>query len=105
MLEITLPNGANQIIDRLAFAGHHAYVVGGCVRDSLLGLTPHDWDICTSATPDEVISCFAGEKIIKAGLPYGTIAIVLPDGKYDVTTFRTREMSDGASPLDRKSVV
>lgn len=99
MLEITLPNGANQIIDRLAFAGHHAYVVGGCVRDSLLGLTPHDWDICTSATPDDVISCFAGEKIIKAGLPYGTIAIVLPDGKYDVTTFRTREMSDGASPL------
>ena len=64
-------------------------MVGGCVRDSLLGLTPKDWDICTAATPQEVESCFAGHRIIETGLKHGTVTVVLDDGQYEVTTFRT----------------
>lgn len=51
MVEITLPQGASAILDVLQAHGFDAYVVGGCVRDSLLGVVPKDWDICTSATP------------------------------------------------------
>ena len=64
MSKIHLPRGAKSIISKLEGAGYEAYVVGGCVRDSLLGLEPHDWDICTSATPLEVKACFSEEKII-----------------------------------------
>ena len=54
MNKISIPKGANSIILGLRYLGYEAYVVGGCVRDSLLGIEPHDWDICTSALPDEV---------------------------------------------------
>ena len=55
---IPLDEGAASLLDRLHAAGHGAYAVGGCVRDSLLGLVPHDWDLCTSATPAEVLALF-----------------------------------------------
>lgn len=86
---ITLPNGASKIIDVLSDSGFDAYVVGGCVRDSLLGLTPKDWDICTAATPKEVESCFRDYRIIETGLKHGTVTIVMDDEQYEVTTFRT----------------
>lgn len=89
MSVITLPNGASKIIDVLSDSGFDAYVVGGCVRDSLLGLTPKDWDICTAATPKEVESCFRDYRIIETGLKHGTVTIVMDDGQYEVTTFRT----------------
>ena len=87
--KINIPIGAKIIIDALTAAGFEAYVVGGCVRDSLLGLVPHDWDICTSATPEQVSVCFQGQRIIETGLKHGTVTIM--DGRvgYEVTTFRT----------------
>ena len=92
MYRINIPAGAQAVIHLLESAGFEAYVVGGCVRDSLLGLAPHDWDICTSAKPDEVLaSCsMHGIKTIETGIKHGTVTICLPefDGMYEVTTYR-----------------
>ena len=88
-LKILLPGGAEKILGELAAKGHEAYVVGGCVRDSLLGREPKDWDVCTAAKPEEVESVFDGCRIIETGLKHGTVTVVLDDGQYEVTTFRT----------------
>lgn len=87
-----LPKGAEFIISRLNAAGHQAYAVGGCVRDSLLGLAPKDWDICTSALPDEMQRLFADCHVVETGLKHGTLTVVLHHVPYEVTTFRV----DGA---------
>lgn len=89
MIEISLPHGATKIINLLTKRGFDAYVVGGCVRDSLYNIPPKDWDICTNAKPEEMLRCFNGFKVIETGLKHGTITIVLDDGAYEVTTFRT----------------
>ena len=91
MRNIQIPHGANSIIQDLRKAGFDAYVVGGCVRDSLLDLEPKDWDICTSATPLEMKAFFAERNIktIDTGLQHGTIMVNLGDSEqYEVTTFR-----------------
>jgi len=91
MRNIQIPHGANFIIQDLRKAGFDAYVVGGCVRDSLLDLEPKDWDICTSATPLEMKAFFAKRNIktIDTGLQHGTITVNLGDSEqYEVTTFR-----------------
>lgn len=88
MTKITIPAGAAEIIAVLKSNGFDAYVVGGCVRDSLLGKAPKDWDICTSAKPDEVIHCFQSRRIIETGLKHGTVTVVVGDDQYEVTTFR-----------------
>ena len=91
MCNIQIPHGANSIIQDLRKAGFDAYVVGGCVRDSLLDLEPKDWDICTSATPLEMKAFFAERNIktIDTGLQHGTITVNLGDSEqYEVTTFR-----------------
>ena len=99
MHKIHLPNGAKNIISALEEAGCEAYVVGGCVRDSLLGLEPHDWDICTSATPLEVKACFSEEKIIDTGMKHGTVTVFMEDSWYEVTTFRIDgDYSDNRHP-------
>lgn len=91
--------GALEIIKTLKSRGFAAYLVGGCVRDSLLGFPPSEWDITTSAQPEEVIKIFA--KTIPTGLAYGTITVMLPDGQYEVTTFRSDEKYvDGRHPLN-----
>lgn len=72
MCNISIPYGANEIINTLHDTGYEAYIVGGCVRDSLLGIQPYDWDICTSATPSEVVRCFPNNRIIETGLKHGT---------------------------------
>jgi tRNA nucleotidyltransferase (CCA-adding enzyme) len=91
--------GALEIIRTLKSRGYAAYLVGGCVRDSLLGATPSEWDITTSAKPDEVSRLFA--KTIPTGLDYGTITVRLADGQYEVTTFRSDEKYvDGRHPLN-----
>ena len=79
MTKITIPAGAAEIIAVLKSNGFDAYVVGGCVRDSLLGKAPKDWDICTSAKPDEVIHCFQNRRIIETGLKHGTVTVVVDD--------------------------
>ena len=96
---IPLDEGAAYLLDRLHGAGHAAYAVGGCVRDSLLGLAPHDWDLCTSATPAEVLALFGEEHCIPTGLQHGTVTIKSHGNLYETTTFRTEgAYSDGRHP-------
>ncbi len=96
---IPLDEGAAYLLDRLHGAGHAAYAVGGCVRDSLLGLAPHDWDLCTSATPAEVLALFGEERCIPTGLQHGTVTIKSHGNLYETTTFRTEgTYSDGRHP-------
>lgn len=86
---IKLPDGPQHIIQMLEALGHEAYVVGGCVRDSLLGRTPHDWDICTSALPQETAACFQGFRVIETGIRHGTVIVLLNGEPYEITTYRT----------------
>lgn len=85
---IRMPEGAAFVIDRLGRHGHQAYVVGGCVRDSLLGRTPKDWDICTDALPEEMQRIFADQHVIETGLKHGTLTVMYAHEPYEVTTFR-----------------
>ncbi|MDD5593235.1 MAG: CCA tRNA nucleotidyltransferase [Candidatus Margulisbacteria bacterium] len=93
--------GAAEIIQTLKSGGFAAYLVGGCVRDSLLGQEPSEWDITTSARPEAVAKLF--KKTIPTGLDYGTVTVILPDGQYEVTTFRSDEQYvDGRHPQNVK---
>ena len=83
-----IPEGAVFVLDKLTAAGFQAYVVGGCVRDSLLGKEPKDWDICTSATPEEMQMVFRGCHVVETGLKHGTLTVVVDHVPYEVTTFR-----------------
>lgn len=99
MTKITIPPGAAEIIAVLKSNSFDAYIVGGCVRDSLLGRVPKDWDICTSAKPYEIIQCFQNRRIIETGLKHGTVAVVIDDNQYEVTTFRVDgKYSDNRHP-------
>ena len=84
-----LPQYVSDCLSRLENAGYACYAVGGCVRDWLLGLTPHDYDLCTAATPEQIQAVFAGERMVLAGEKHGTIGIVTPGGVVEITTFRT----------------
>lgn len=98
-IKVNLPKDVEVLLNSLHDNGFEGYVVGGCVRDSLLGRTPNDWDICTNATPDEMMSVFTGYKIIPTGLKHGTITIVLNNISYEVTTFRVDgKYSDNRRP-------
>ena len=68
--------------------GYYAYVVGGCVRDSLLFNIPHDWDITTSALPSQIIACFLEYKVIETGLKYGTVTVIIDKIPIEITTYR-----------------
>ena len=98
-MNIVLEPGAAALLDELHRAGFEAYAVGGCVRDSLLGLAPHDWDLCTAARPGQVMELFGEDRCIPTGLQHGTVT-VKRDGKlYEITTFRTEgRYSDGRHP-------
>ena len=96
---IKLDPGAAALLDALHGAGYAAYAVGGCVRDSLLGLTPHDWDLCTSALPRQVLDRFGKEQCIPTGLQHGTVTVKYGGKLYETTTFRTEgSYSDGRHP-------
>ena len=98
-MTIRMDEGAAELLDTLHRAGYAAYVVGGCVRDSLLGLTPHDWDLCTSALPQQGIELFGEEKCIPTGLQHGTVTVKQGGGLYEITTFRTEgAYTDGRHP-------
>jgi len=85
---IQMPRGAAFVIERLKQHGFQGYVVGGCVRDSLLGRTPKDWDICTDALPEEMQRIFADQHVIETGLKHGTLTVMYAHEPYEVTTFR-----------------
>ena len=84
-----IPNSVLELMDRLEDAGFECHCVGGCVRDWLMGITPHDYDCCTSATPEEMLEIFADRQLVLAGLKHGTVAVVTADGVVEITTYRT----------------
>ena len=98
-MKFDIPAGARQVLQALTAAGHEAYLVGGCVRDLLRGVEPHDWDICTSALPEETERCFAGQRIIETGLKHGTVTVLVDGEPYEITTYRTEgPYSDSRRP-------
>ncbi len=85
-MRIELPEKAKYIIDTITAAGYEAYIVGGCVRDAILGRTPEDWDITTSATPEQVKELF--RRTIDTGIQHGTVTVMLDKEGFEVTTYR-----------------
>lgn len=83
-----VPDDARQIMERLESAGYEAYLVGGCVRDMLIGRTPSDYDITTNAEPDQTEAVFSDQHTLGIGKKHGTIGVVMPGGVYEVTTYR-----------------
>ena len=84
-----LPSYVLECLSALENAGYPAYAVGGCVRDACLGLQPHDYDICTAATPQQTEAVFAGKRLVLAGEKHGTVGVVTAGGVVEITTFRT----------------
>ena len=98
-IRIDVPENAGKIMEKLYEAGFEAYVVGGCVRDALMGRTAHDWDICTSADPQQVCRVFRDVPVIRTGIRHGTVTVLMDQTGYEVTTFRTDgDYSDGRHP-------
>ena len=87
-----LPGQVMEAINRLEEAGFAAYAVGGCVRDRVLGMQPHDYDVCTAASPEEMKQVFAGERLIETGIRHGTVTVLLAGEPIEITAFRV----DGA---------
>lgn len=99
LIHIEIPENVKFIIEKLENAGFEAYVVGGCVRDSLLNRTPNDWDITTSAKPEQTKAIF--KKTFDTGIKHGTISILLGDDIYEVTTYRIDgEYEDSRHPKE-----
>ena len=84
-----IPPSVLACLSRLEAAGFAAYVVGGCVRDHLLGLTPSDYDMCTAALPEQTEAIFSDRRLVLAGKKHGTVGVVTEDGVVEITTFRT----------------
>ncbi|MHC1721696.1 MAG: CCA tRNA nucleotidyltransferase [Aminipila sp.] len=85
---INIPVDVEKIINRLEESGFEAYAVGGCIRDSLMDGKPNDWDICTSARPEQVINCFEDYHVIETGVKHGTLTVRLNGQSYEITTYR-----------------
>lgn len=96
-MEIKIPAPAEEILTKLNENGYEAYVVGGCVRDMILGREPGDWDITTSALPEQVKQVF--RRTVDTGIQHGTVTVMMGDGGYEVTTYRIDgEYADGRHP-------
>ena len=87
-MDLAVPAGAAAALEALERRGYESYVVGGCVRDALLGREPHDWDICTAARPEAVEAVFAGHRVLETGLKHGTVTLLTEEGPLEITTFR-----------------
>ena len=96
-MEIRMPENAKKVIETLEAAGYEAYIVGGCVRDSILGREPGDWDITTAARPEQVKALF--RRTIDTGIKHGTVTVMFGKEAYEVTTYRVDgEYSDHRRP-------
>lgn len=94
-----LPQSVSQCMDTLEQAGFEVYAVGGCVRDSLLGITPHDYDLCSNASPQQLCQVFSQFSLVRSGEKHGTIGVVTDEGVVEITTFRTEgDYQDGRHP-------
>lgn len=97
--KILLPKEVEYVLSKLNDFGYDAYIVGGCVRDSILQRKPNDWDICTSALPNEMIEVFKEHEVIPTGLKHGTITVLIDEMSIEITTFRIDgEYSDNRRP-------
>ena len=89
---VRIPTHVNELLAALRGAGYAAYPVGGCVRDSLMGREPADWDLCTSALPEQTEAVLAGRRVLETGIRHGTVTVLTAGGPVEITTFR----ADGA---------
>ncbi len=87
-MQITLPKEVNLILNTLNSNGYDAYVVGGCVRDSVMNIEPQDWDITTEALPEEIIYIFSQYKLLTTGVKHGTVGVIIDRKVYEITTYR-----------------
>ncbi|MCH5298216.1 MAG: HD domain-containing protein [Ruminococcus sp.] len=98
-MKFNIPKNVRYIIDKLEKNGYEAFVVGGCVRDSMLGIEPKDWDITTSAKPEEIKNCFDGYQLISIGEQHGTVGVIINNENYEITTYRIDgDYSDNRHP-------
>ena len=84
-----LPEAVKKALDMLHDAGYAAYAVGGCVRDAVMGIAPHDFDLASSATPQEMLHVFKGHRLIETGLKHGTVTVLMDGMPLEITTFRS----------------
>ena len=91
-MKLAVPAEVNEALERLRSRGYEANPVGGCIRDSMLGLHPEDWDICTSARPEETAACFSDCRILPTGIRHGTVTVLWGRRSLEITTYR----KDGA---------
>lgn len=87
-MKIKLPKEVEEIIDDLYKFKKEAFIVGGCVRDSIIGITPNDYDVTTSAKPQEVINIFKESRVIETGIEHGTVTLIKNNSEYEITTYR-----------------
>lgn len=98
-MDFNIPKYVNTALDKIDGCGYEAFIVGGCIRDLLLHKTPSDYDITTSATPDEILRIFKDYKTIQVGKQFGTIVVIQSEGSIEITTYRTEaEYLDGRRP-------
>ncbi len=98
-MSFNIPQAVSKAISILENNNYEAYIVGGCVRDILMGKEPHDYDICTQALPEQTIQVFSGYKVIETGLKHGTVTVLIDGYSLEITTFRTDgEYSDNRHP-------
>lgn len=88
-MEIFIPQFVRTALDRLNECGYEGYIVGGCVRDSLLGKKPHDYDVCTNCTPDKMLEVFANFRTIETGLKHGTLTVLIEGEPVEITCYRS----------------
>ncbi len=99
-LDITLPIPVVRALSVLETCGYEAFIVGGCVRDCLLGRTPNDWDITTNATPGQMKACFADFRVIETGIRHGTLTVIIDGMQLEITTYRNDgEYLDNRHPV------
>ena len=99
-LDITLPMPVARALSVLEACGYEAYTVGGCVRDSLLGRVPNDWDITTNATPEQMKACFSDFRVIETGIQHGTLTVIVEGMQLEITTYRNDgEYLDNRHPV------
>ena len=99
-LDIILPIPVTRALSLLEACGYEAYAVGGCVRDSLLGRSPNDWDVTTNATPEQMKTCFEGFRVIETGIQHGTLTVIVDGMQLEITTYRNDgEYLDNRHPV------
>ncbi len=98
-MTISLPSNVACALQKLNSCGYEAYVVGGCVRDTLMGREPNDWDITTNALPEQIIAAFADYRVIPTGVKHGTVTVLIDEQPLEITTYRVDgEYSDNRHP-------